>query len=127
MLFISIYIAYSSAAFFLYSLLTTFFILTCSGKPPKVNWLDHADALENFSSQHKFLSLNFHFSLPTQKPCVETRYALISVLQNFIFFNCRILYAKLHLCGSTGMSAQIWHWNKVFNSAYPNIGFMDMA
>ncbi|KAI9103562.1 hypothetical protein K1719_023185 [Acacia pycnantha] len=36
---------------------------------PKVNWLDHASAHENFSRQNRFLTSNFLFSLPTQKPC----------------------------------------------------------
>ncbi|KAF5733498.1 putative DNA helicase hus2 [Tripterygium wilfordii] len=35
---------------------------------PKVNWLQHANALENFTSQNKFLSSNFLYSLETQKP-----------------------------------------------------------
>ncbi|XXG73559.1 hypothetical protein AAC387_Pa07g2458 [Persea americana] len=51
-----------------------------SGKHPKVNWLDHASALENFSSQSK-LNLNFHFSLPTQKPCAERR-SMFCVIRN---------------------------------------------
>ncbi|XP_020593878.1 ATP-dependent DNA helicase Q-like 4A isoform X2 [Phalaenopsis equestris] len=41
-------------------------------KPPKVNWVQHATALENFSSQYKFLSSNFLFSLSTQKPRPES-------------------------------------------------------
>ncbi|XP_077238725.1 DNA helicase (RECQl4A) isoform X2 [Tasmannia lanceolata] len=44
---------------------------SCDGKSPKVNWLHHVDALENFSCQNKFLSSNFHFSLSTQKPFAE--------------------------------------------------------
>lgn len=39
--------------------------------PPKVNWEQHATALEKFSCQYKFLSSNFLFSLPTQKPHPE--------------------------------------------------------
>lgn len=35
---------------------------------PKVNWTQHASALDNFSSQKKFLSSNFLLSLETQKP-----------------------------------------------------------
>ncbi|XP_054776776.1 ATP-dependent DNA helicase Q-like 4A isoform X1 [Prosopis cineraria] len=38
---------------------------------PKVNWLDHASAHENFSCQNRFLTFNFLFSLPTQKPSSE--------------------------------------------------------
>ncbi|XP_009787118.1 ATP-dependent DNA helicase Q-like 4A isoform X2 [Nicotiana sylvestris] len=40
-------------------------------KLPKVNWTQHATAHENFSCQDKFLTSNFLFSLPTQKPCVR--------------------------------------------------------
>ncbi|KAL8160427.1 LOW QUALITY PROTEIN: hypothetical protein V2J09_001964 [Rumex salicifolius] len=35
------------------------------------NWAEHAAAHENFSNQHKFLSSNFLFSLPNQKPTLE--------------------------------------------------------
>ncbi|XP_068658889.1 ATP-dependent DNA helicase Q-like 4A isoform X2 [Aristolochia californica] len=38
---------------------------------PKVNWSAHANALENFSAQDKFLSSKFLFSLSTQKPSGE--------------------------------------------------------
>ncbi|GFP99215.1 ATP-dependent DNA helicase q-like 4a [Phtheirospermum japonicum] len=34
----------------------------------KVNWPEHANAHKNFTSQDKFLSANFLFSLSTQKP-----------------------------------------------------------
>ncbi|KAG0503947.1 hypothetical protein HPP92_004019 [Vanilla planifolia] len=37
-------------------------------RPPKTNWEQHAAAFENFSCQHKFLSSNFFYSLPKQKP-----------------------------------------------------------
>ncbi|XP_057978261.1 ATP-dependent DNA helicase Q-like 4A isoform X2 [Malania oleifera] len=40
-------------------------------KLPKVNWLQHANAHGNFADQNKFLSSNFLFSLPTQKPRAE--------------------------------------------------------
>uniref|UniRef100_A0A1D1XKM2 DNA 3'-5' helicase n=1 Tax=Anthurium amnicola TaxID=1678845 RepID=A0A1D1XKM2_9ARAE len=43
----------------------------CEDKAPKVNWSHHANAHENFSRQDKFLSSNFLFSLPTQKPSAE--------------------------------------------------------
>uniref|UniRef100_A0A5B7ATW1 DNA 3'-5' helicase n=1 Tax=Davidia involucrata TaxID=16924 RepID=A0A5B7ATW1_DAVIN len=43
----------------------------CGVKSPKVNWLQHANAHDKFSSQNKFLSSNFLFSLSTQKPCAE--------------------------------------------------------
>ncbi|KAG0499749.1 hypothetical protein HPP92_004440 [Vanilla planifolia] len=36
-------------------------------RPPKTNWEQHAAAFEN-SCQHKFLSSNFFYSLPKQKP-----------------------------------------------------------
>ncbi|KAG4980911.1 hypothetical protein JHK82_034157 [Glycine max] len=39
-----------------------------SGQGPKVNLLQHANALENFSSQAKFLSSTFLFSVPPKKP-----------------------------------------------------------
>ncbi|KAL4380327.1 hypothetical protein HN51_003609 [Arachis hypogaea] len=42
--------------------------LHCQGKRPSVNWSQHAEAHQNFSCQLKFLSSNFLFSLPTQKP-----------------------------------------------------------
>ncbi|KAL6964391.1 DNA helicase [Sarracenia purpurea var. burkii] len=44
---------------------------TRGDKPPKVNWLQHANAHDNFSTQKKFLSSNFLYSLSTQKPCTE--------------------------------------------------------
>ncbi|TXG53728.1 hypothetical protein EZV62_018984 [Acer yangbiense] len=37
-------------------------------KLPKVNWLQHASALDNFLRQDKLLNSNFLFSLETQKP-----------------------------------------------------------
>ncbi|XVE93247.1 hypothetical protein REPUB_Repub01dG0173900 [Reevesia pubescens] len=36
---------------------------------PKVNWLQHVDAHDNFSCQKKFMCTNFLFSLEAQKPC----------------------------------------------------------
>ncbi|XP_038989126.1 ATP-dependent DNA helicase Q-like 4A [Phoenix dactylifera] len=44
---------------------------TCRDKPPKVNWLHHVAAFENFSCQEKFLNSNFLFSLSPQKPRPE--------------------------------------------------------
>ncbi|XP_004485478.1 ATP-dependent DNA helicase Q-like 4A [Cicer arietinum] len=35
---------------------------------PQLNWLQHANAHHNFSSQAKFLTSNFLFSIPTHKP-----------------------------------------------------------
>lgn len=48
----------------------------CVDKPPKVNWLQHANALDSFSNQKELLSSNFLFSLSKQKPPTEesTRY-----------------------------------------------------
>ncbi|GMH23929.1 hypothetical protein Nepgr_025772 [Nepenthes gracilis] len=43
----------------------------CDKKCPQVNWLQHANSHDNFSNQNKFLSSNFLFSLPTQKPRSE--------------------------------------------------------
>ncbi|XP_059648178.1 ATP-dependent DNA helicase Q-like 4A [Cornus florida] len=43
----------------------------CIDRSPKVNWVQHANAHDNFASQNKFLSSNFLFSLSTQKPCTE--------------------------------------------------------
>ncbi|XVF67681.1 hypothetical protein PTKIN_Ptkin10aG0141100 [Pterospermum kingtungense] len=40
-------------------------------KLPKVNWLQHVEAHDKFSSQKKFLNTNFLFSLETQKPCAQ--------------------------------------------------------
>ncbi|MCL7028415.1 hypothetical protein MKW94_016663 [Papaver nudicaule] len=37
-------------------------------KHPKFNWSQHASALDGFSSQDRFLSSSFLYSLPTQKP-----------------------------------------------------------
>ncbi|XP_074275910.1 ATP-dependent DNA helicase Q-like 4A isoform X2 [Silene latifolia] len=42
-------------------------------KQPKVNLNEHVRALNNFSTQDKFLSSNFLFSLPTQKPPFQDR------------------------------------------------------
>ncbi|XP_073065854.1 ATP-dependent DNA helicase Q-like 4A isoform X1 [Primulina eburnea] len=39
-----------------------------SNKPLKINWQEHANAHYDFSRQDNFLSANFLFSLPTQKP-----------------------------------------------------------
>lgn len=38
---------------------------------PKVNWSQHASAHDNFSNQSKFLSSNFLYSLPNQRPPVQ--------------------------------------------------------
>ncbi|KAJ6416185.1 hypothetical protein OIU84_004895 [Salix udensis] len=35
---------------------------------PKINWLQHANALDDISSRRKFLSSNFLYSLESQKP-----------------------------------------------------------
>lgn len=43
----------------------------CSQKLPKVNWQQHAAALENFAYQDKYLSVNFLYSLESQKPRPE--------------------------------------------------------
>ncbi|TKY71366.1 ATP-dependent DNA helicase Q 4A [Spatholobus suberectus] len=43
----------------------------CDGKIPQVNRLHHANAHQNFSSQPKFLSSNFLFSVPPKKPSHE--------------------------------------------------------
>lgn len=40
-------------------------------KLPKVNWLQHVNAIDNFSCQDKFLSSSFLFSLEPQKPPTE--------------------------------------------------------
>ncbi|XP_058088855.1 ATP-dependent DNA helicase Q-like 4A isoform X2 [Magnolia sinica] len=58
-------------------------IPVCNDKAPKVNWLYHANAVENFSCQNKFLSSNFQFSLPDQKPCAEGR-TMASVIRNVL-------------------------------------------
>ncbi|KAH9619809.1 hypothetical protein KSS87_015581 [Heliosperma pusillum] len=42
-------------------------------KQPKVNLNEHVRALNNFSTQDNFLSSNFLFSLPTQKPPFQNR------------------------------------------------------
>ncbi|OAY39796.1 ATP-dependent DNA helicase Q-like 4A isoform X1 [Manihot esculenta] len=48
----------------------------CNEKLPEVNWSQHANAHDNFSSQKKFLSSNFLFSLEGQKPCIEGSMAM---------------------------------------------------
>ncbi|XP_061337155.1 ATP-dependent DNA helicase Q-like 4A [Gastrolobium bilobum] len=53
----------------------------CEDKIPKLNWLNHANAHDNFSCQAKFLSSNFLFSLPTQKPSYEEPIAGRSVVR----------------------------------------------
>lgn len=45
--------------------------LKCNDKIPKFNWLQHANAHDNFSSQAKFLTSNFLYSLPTHKPSYQ--------------------------------------------------------
>ncbi|KAK6240973.1 hypothetical protein SCA6_006362 [Theobroma cacao] len=50
-------------------------------KLPKINWLSHVDAHDNFSCQKKFLSSNFLCSLETQKPCTEEIRARLRVCQ----------------------------------------------
>lgn len=56
-------------------------------KLPKVNWLQHANAHDNFSSQNKLLSSNFLFSLSSQKPPAEgvmgARYVAIEDIGSF--------------------------------------------
>ncbi|XP_044512347.1 ATP-dependent DNA helicase Q-like 4A isoform X2 [Mangifera indica] len=43
----------------------------CDNKLPKVNWLQHVNAHDNFVHQNKFLTSGFLYSLETQKPCAE--------------------------------------------------------
>ncbi|PVH65586.1 hypothetical protein PAHAL_1G030300 [Panicum hallii] len=45
--------------------------LTCTEKLPRVNWPNHADAIQSSSSKDDFLSSSFWFSLPTQRPNPE--------------------------------------------------------
>ncbi|KAK1267193.1 ATP-dependent DNA helicase Q-like 4A [Acorus gramineus] len=40
----------------------------CEGKPMKINWPQHARAMENFSAPGKLLGSNFLFSLASQRP-----------------------------------------------------------
>ncbi|KAF9602134.1 hypothetical protein IFM89_025179 [Coptis chinensis] len=46
---------------------------SCDGKLPKVNWSQHVSAHNNFSCQNEFVTSNFLYSLPTQKPSGEGR------------------------------------------------------
>jgi bloom syndrome protein len=63
--------------------------LTCTEKLPRVNWPNHADAIQSSSSKDDFLSSSFWFSLPTQRPNPEAnsetmlslRYAAIYINQ----------------------------------------------
>ncbi|KAF0893130.1 hypothetical protein E2562_023164 [Oryza meyeriana var. granulata] len=43
---------------------------TCHDKP-RVNWLDHANAIQSSCNKDEFLSSSFLFSLPTQRPDQE--------------------------------------------------------
>ncbi|XP_068329052.1 ATP-dependent DNA helicase Q-like 4A isoform X1 [Pyrus communis] len=43
----------------------------CAQTPVKAILLEHVNALDNFSCPHSFLSSNFIFSLPTQKPLAK--------------------------------------------------------
>ncbi|KAL7157320.1 hypothetical protein ABFS83_02G070000 [Erythranthe nasuta] len=79
--------------------------MNCSNKLHKVNWSDHAKAHNNFSSQDKFLSSNFLFSLPTQKPQIGEAMGTRSVIcqvrdfrtQNVQFEKAWQLLSKLQL------------------------------
>ncbi|XP_012071305.1 ATP-dependent DNA helicase Q-like 4A isoform X1 [Jatropha curcas] len=48
----------------------------CDEKLPKLNWSQHVNAHDNFSSQKKFLSSNFLFSLESQKRHIEGSMAI---------------------------------------------------
>ncbi|KAM6581019.1 hypothetical protein CsatA_004793 [Cannabis sativa] len=68
---------------------------------PKVNWLQHVEAHDNFLNQKKFLSSNFLYSLPTQKPPNESQDPMA---------------IRLAACGSQGIQAlpnsqveKAWH------------------
>lgn len=63
--------------------------MQANNKLPRVNWPQHANAIEGSSSKDDFLSSSFLFSLPTQRPNPEAnregmlslRYALIYAKQ----------------------------------------------
>ncbi|XP_062077326.1 ATP-dependent DNA helicase Q-like 4A isoform X2 [Humulus lupulus] len=68
---------------------------------PKVNWSQHVEAHDNFLNQKKFLSSNFLYSLPTQKPRNESQDPMA---------------IRLAACGSQGIQAlpnsqveKAWH------------------
>ncbi|CAN6458885.1 unnamed protein product [Victoria cruziana] len=54
-------------------------------KAPKLNWSHHADCLKDASTRNDFLSLNFHYSLPTQNPSIKQQHRtrlMASVVQS---------------------------------------------
>jgi len=63
--------------------------MQANNKLPRVNWPQHANAIEGSSSKDDFLSSSFLFSLPTQRPnpdanregMLSLRYALIFAKQ----------------------------------------------
>jgi hypothetical protein len=70
-------------------------------KQPKVNWLQHANALDNISSRRKFLSANFLYSLESQKP-MSMRYNIVLHICSVFFFIMLISYSHMinELCRS---------------------------
>ncbi|KAI3445622.1 hypothetical protein Pfo_002287 [Paulownia fortunei] len=63
--------------------------MNCSTKLHKANWSEHANAHNNFSSQDKFLSANFLFSLSTQKPQIGEAIGARSVV-------CQVRDVRMH-------------------------------
>lgn len=64
----------------------------CNEKLPEVNWSQHANAHDNFSSQKKFLSSNFLFSLEGQKPCIEGSMAMRYITPGYCLFFSFVSY-----------------------------------
>ncbi|XP_078433768.1 DNA helicase (RECQl4A) [Wolffia australiana] len=54
-----------------------------AGRPPKVNWSQHAKAHNDFKSQENFLTSNFYFSLHNQKPSAERMLRSRPLINNF--------------------------------------------
>lgn len=79
----------------------------CEDKSPKVNWLHHVKAHDNFACQEKFLSSNFLFSLPAQKPSDERMHRTRS-----LFRHAPILFS-LSLCRYLRYSHDIKNFNLI--------------
>ncbi|XP_022863339.1 ATP-dependent DNA helicase Q-like 4A [Olea europaea var. sylvestris] len=64
-----------------------------ANKLPKINWLQHANAHNNFLCQDKYLSSNFLFSLSTQKPRIDETMSMRSgvfQVQNVRLHNAQV-------------------------------------
>ncbi|KAG8064530.1 hypothetical protein GUJ93_ZPchr0004g39557 [Zizania palustris] len=82
---------------------------SCHDKLPRVNWMDHANAIQSSCIKADFLSSSFLFSLPAQKPDPESnrtgmlslRYNLLIIQQIILLFKLRSYSSKIQLLNTS--------------------------